>query len=143
MDIGEFGLRVGSMPKGTLNSICDVSQVRVGHVTLDEGDTHTGVTVVMPCEDNMFCRKLVGASFVLNGFGKTLGLVQLDELGTLETPIAPMYVAETRSMRSSMLPEQTMDQSFPSAPLTTLERPGMLSAQLLPVVSSTPFPLKF
>ena len=88
MDIGEFGLRVGSMPKGTLNSICDVSQVRVGHVTLDEGDTHTGVTVVMPCEDNMFCRKLVGASFVLNGFGKTLGLVQLDELCTLETPIA-------------------------------------------------------
>ena len=54
-----------------------------------------------------------------------------------------MYVAETRSMRSSMLPEQTMDQSFPSAPLMTLERPGMLSAQLLPVVSSTPFPLKF
>ncbi len=88
MDISELGLSVGSMPKGKLNSICDVTGVTVGQVTLDSGDTQTGVTVVMPCEDNMFCHKLIGASFVLNGFGKTLGLVQLDELGTLETPIA-------------------------------------------------------
>jgi len=46
------------------------------------------VTVIMPCEDNMFVNKLTAASYVLNGFGKTQGLVQVDELGTLETPIA-------------------------------------------------------
>ena len=33
-------------------------------------------------------RKPVAAAFVLNGFGKTLGLVQIQELGTIETPIA-------------------------------------------------------
>ena len=31
---------------------------------------------------------MAAAAQVINGFGKTLGLVQLDELGTLETPIA-------------------------------------------------------
>ena len=48
----------------------------------------TRVTVVLPCAENPFTNKSVAASFVLNGFGKTLGLVQVDELGTLETPIA-------------------------------------------------------
>ncbi len=77
-----------SFPCGALNAISDVAGVRVGHCTLDTADTHTGVTVVMPCEDNPFTRKLIAASCVLNGFGKTLGLVQLGELGTIETPIA-------------------------------------------------------
>jgi len=42
----------------------------------------------MPSQDNVFLNKLTANAHVLNGFGKTLGLVQVQELGTLETPIA-------------------------------------------------------
>ena len=86
--IADYGVRVGSMERGRLNKITDVPGVLVGHATIDDETHHTGVTVIMPCVDNMFRSKLTAASFVLNGFGKTQGLVQIDELGTLETPIA-------------------------------------------------------
>ena len=36
---------------------------------------------------DVFHEKVLAASYVINGFGKTTGLVQIDELGTLETPI--------------------------------------------------------
>ena len=87
MDVRDFGISIGEMPHGKLNSICDVAGVKVGHCTIDTTCSKTGVTVVMPCEGNVFRDKLIAASFVLNGFGKTLGLVQLEELGTLETPV--------------------------------------------------------
>ena len=88
MDIRNYGIHIGSLPHGDKNTICDVAGVRVGHCTIDNALSKTGVTVVLPCEGNVFRDKLIAASFVLNGFGKTLGLVQIDELGTLETPIA-------------------------------------------------------
>jgi len=84
----ERGIIVGEMPTGALNKITDVPGVKVGHTTITEGKHNTGVTVVMPCEDNMFASKLVAAEHVLNGFGKTAGLMQIDELGNIETPIA-------------------------------------------------------
>ena len=88
MRIRDFGYTIGTMTPGPLNRISDVPGVTVGHATIATESHNTGVTVVMPCPDNPFTRKLPCASFVLNGFGKTLGLVQIDELGTLETPIA-------------------------------------------------------
>ena len=81
-------ITVGRMKKGKRNSVCDVPGVRVGHCTVDNDRHKTGVTVILPCEDDIFKRKMIAASYVLNGFGKTAGLVQIDELGTLETPIA-------------------------------------------------------
>ncbi|MGN1370354.1 MAG: P1 family peptidase [Aristaeellaceae bacterium] len=81
-------LKVGRMPRGERNSICDVPGVRVGHCTIDNERHKTGVTVILPCEDDIFKRKMVAAQHVLNGFGKTAGLMQIAELGTLETPIA-------------------------------------------------------
>ena len=81
------GLTVGSLPIGPLNKITDVPGVTVGHCTIDTEAYKTGVTVVMPSVENPFFHKLPAASFVLNGFGKSLGLVQVDELGTLESPI--------------------------------------------------------
>ncbi len=88
MRIADYGVQVGSLPRGARNRITDVPGVRVGHATIHDERHHTGVTVILPCADNMFRSKLTAASFVLNGFGKTQGLVQIDELGTLETPIA-------------------------------------------------------
>ena len=62
--------------------------VRVGHVTLIEGDdVRTGVTAIVPAEGNMFQDKVPGAVFVGNAFGKLAGSTQVDELGTIETPI--------------------------------------------------------
>ena len=84
----DLNCNIGTLPCGELNLITDVDGVSVGHCTLCGGGLNTGVTVVMPCKDNPFLNKLTAASFVMNGFGKTQGLVQIDELGTLETPIA-------------------------------------------------------
>jgi len=81
-------MKIGRMDKGPRNSISDVPGVRVGHCTVDTERHKTGVTVVMPCEDDIFREKMVAACHVLNGFGKTAGLMQIQELGTLETPIA-------------------------------------------------------
>ncbi|MBR5231619.1 MAG: P1 family peptidase [Clostridia bacterium] len=80
-------ITVGRMKKGKRNSVCDVPGVRVGHCTVDNDRHKTGVTVILPCEDDIYKRKMIAASYVLNGFGKTAGLVQIDELGTLETPV--------------------------------------------------------
>ena len=83
-----MNMRVGGMPHGKRNLITDVPGVRVGHFTVDEEPCRTGVTVVLPPPANPYINKLTAASWVFNGYGKTLGLVQVDELGTLETPIA-------------------------------------------------------
>lgn len=84
----DYKLVVGELPRGARNKITDVPGVTVGHCTVDTPEHKTGVTVVLPCPEDPFTHKLPAAAFVLNGFGKTLGLVQVDELGTLETPIA-------------------------------------------------------
>ncbi len=86
--IRAYGYKIGDGTPGPRNLITDVPGVAVGHYTIESDRCRTGVTVVMPCRDNMFTRKLVAASYVHNGFGKTAGLMQVDELGTLETPIA-------------------------------------------------------
>lgn len=83
-----MNMSIGTMPHGKRNLITDVPGVRVGHATVDRDRCRTGVTVVMPPPSNPFVEKLTAASCVFNGFGKTLGLLQVDELGTLETPIA-------------------------------------------------------
>ena len=86
--IADYGVRVGRLTPGPLDKITDVPGVTVGHATIADARHRTGVTVILPCEDNMFRRKLTASAFVLNGFGKTQGLVQVGELGQLETPIA-------------------------------------------------------
>ncbi|WP_419025407.1 P1 family peptidase [Emergencia sp.] len=76
-------------PKGRRNLITDVSGVKVGHVTLKDEDNniHTGVTAILPHEGNLFREKVMAGTCVINGFGKSAGLLQIDELGTVETPL--------------------------------------------------------
>lgn len=81
------GFKIGRGKPGKLNLITDVPGVKVGHVTLRNGNVNTGVTAVLPHEGNIFRDKVMAASVVINGFGKTMGLVQVDELGTIETPV--------------------------------------------------------
>lgn len=83
-----YNIKIGNLPAGKYNKITDVKNVRVGHSTIKNDYNYTGVTVVLPGEQNMFTHKMAAASYVLNGFGKSTGLIQIDELGTLEAPIA-------------------------------------------------------
>lgn len=80
--------RIGTLPSGPLDLISDVAGVTVGHCTLAEGALQTGVTVVRPHAGDPYRDRVPAAAVVLNGFGKSIGLVQLEELGVLETPIA-------------------------------------------------------
>ena len=84
----EIGIAPGVFPPGTLNAITDVAGVRVGQVTLVEGDRiRTGVTAIVPHADNVFRDKVAGGVFVGNAFGKLAGTTQVRELGTIESPI--------------------------------------------------------
>ncbi|UHG93734.1 P1 family peptidase [Spirosoma oryzicola] len=84
----EYGIRFGVLPTGPLNAITDVPGVRVGQVTLSEGQNiRTGVTAILPHNGNQFQQKSPAAIYIGNGFGKLMGFSQVDELGTLETPI--------------------------------------------------------
>ncbi|MCT8138256.1 P1 family peptidase [Anaerobacillus sp. CMMVII] len=88
----ELGIQIGKLRTGEKNCITDVKGVRVGHVTLQKdlpnGEAiRTGVTAILPHSRNVFREKVIAASYVINGFGKTTGLVQIDELGQLESPI--------------------------------------------------------
>ncbi len=84
----EFGLIVGVLPPGPLNAITDVAGVRVGQVTLIEGQSvRTGVTAVLPHGGNLFQDKVPAGIAVANGYGKLMGFTQVEELGTLEAPI--------------------------------------------------------
>jgi D-aminopeptidase len=81
------GLICGAMQPGPRNLITDVAGITVGHKTVIDGDLRTGFTAIVPHPGNLFLDKLVASSDVINGFGKSAGLIQVEELGTLETPI--------------------------------------------------------
>ena len=86
--IRDFGIEPGIFKPGTYNAITDVPGVRVGHVTLIEGDrVRTGVTAIVPHDGNVFRKKCPAAVYVGNGFGKLAGVTQIRELGNIETPI--------------------------------------------------------
>ncbi len=83
----DLGLACGMLPPGERNTIADVPGVTVGHATIAEGEVLTGVTAVLPHDGDLFTDRPLAAAYVLNGFGKSVGLMQLDEPGWLETPI--------------------------------------------------------
>ncbi len=79
---------IGTLAPGVRNTITDVAGVTVGHCTLADGDLQTGVTVVRPHGGDTYRDRVPAAAVVLNGFGKSIGLLQLQELGQIDTPIA-------------------------------------------------------
>lgn len=84
----DLGIRVGIFQPGAQNAITDVPGVLVGSVTLREGDSiATGLTAILPHSGNVYRSRVPAAVHVLNGFGKMLGIAQVQELGELESPI--------------------------------------------------------
>ena len=85
----DLGIEIGTFPTGEYNSITDVTGAKVGHTTVIQGDSvRTGVTVILPHGGDLFKEKVPAAVYVTNGFGKLVGTTQIEELGTIETPIA-------------------------------------------------------
>lgn len=85
--IRDYGITIGEFKTGEKNSITDVEGVKVGHCTIDNNRAKTGVTAIIPSQENIFKNKLMTACHVINGFGKSIGTIQIEELGTIETPI--------------------------------------------------------
>lgn len=84
----ELGIKIGVLSPGPLNAITDIEGLSVGHTTLVQGDkVRTGVTAILPHQDNLFQEKVPAAIYIGNGFGKLAGYSQVVELGELETPI--------------------------------------------------------
>lgn len=92
----DIGIQIGVFKPGGLNAITDVEGVTVGHVTLIEGEgqlapgagpVRTGATAILPHGGNLFKEKVPAAAFPLNGFGKSTGLHQVNEVGNIEVPI--------------------------------------------------------
>ena len=85
----DYGVEIGIFKTGEWNSITDVNGVTVGHSTLISGKSvRTGVTIIKPHQGDLFKEKVTAAVHVINGFGKAIGFTQVEELGTIETPIA-------------------------------------------------------
>jgi len=94
--VRDLGIIIGRYSPGVMNAITDVQGVKVGHVTIHEGEgalqvghgpVRTGVTVIIPRED-VWHHKVPAGAFVLNGTGEMTGLAWVAESGFLEYPIA-------------------------------------------------------
>ena len=78
---------IGNLKTGLRNTICDVDGVLVGHYTIKNEVNKTGITCILPHQGNLFKEKVVASTYTYNGFGKSVGLLQIEELGSIETPI--------------------------------------------------------
>ena len=94
--VRDLGIKIGQYESGEWNAITDVPGVKVGHVTISEGQgtlhpghgpIRTGVTVIIP-RDDVWNQKVPAGAFVLNGTGEMTGLAWIAESGFLEYPIA-------------------------------------------------------
>ncbi len=83
----DIGILIGSIPTGPHNAITDVAGVKVGHVTLNEGDTiRTGVTAILP-NDDIWTARLFGAAHTIHGNGEATGIARINQAGWIESPI--------------------------------------------------------
>lgn len=102
---------------GKRNLISDVQGIRVGHKTISHGNIQTGVTVIDPSMNNIFKNKYVAASHVINGFGKTTGLIQIDELGTLESKMGLTNTLSVGTVQQALVKHMLQDN--PEIGITT------------------------
>lgn len=91
-----LGLRLGTLDPGPRNTIGDVGEVKVGHVTLSSGEgklvpgqgpIRTGVTVIVPHRGNVWRDRPKAMWDTINGCGELTGALEMREFGVLETAI--------------------------------------------------------
>lgn len=86
----DYGINIGTIPIGPTNSITDIEGLKVGHQTIIRNDSicaRTGVSAILPHSNNLYQNNCAAAIYVHNGYGKAIGIAQVQELGYLETPI--------------------------------------------------------
>jgi D-aminopeptidase len=117
----ELGLIIGDFPAGPYNAITDVPGVKVGHCSLSSGEgklrighgpVRTGVTAVLPAPDDLFMNKMQAGVHVINGFGKSVGLMQISEVGTLETPLLITNTLNVGKVADGLLDYLIMDKGL-------------------------------
>ena len=120
MRFRDLGYVVGQLEIGKLNAITDVQGIKVGHSTIIEGNgklipgkgpIRTGITVILPHEGNIFREKVRASAFVLNGYGKTIGLVQIEELGYIES-----FIALTNTLNVPLVADALIDYHLKENP---------------------------
>jgi D-aminopeptidase len=129
----DIGIHIGIFAPGPWNAITDVKGVKVSHVTLVKGEgklvpgsgpVRTGVTVILPHDGNLFQEKVPAAAYVLNAFGKSTGLQQVNELGNLEVP-----VVLTNTLNVPLVADAVIEWSLRNNPEI-----GILTGTVNPVV---------
>jgi D-aminopeptidase len=128
----QLGIVIGSLAIGEHNDITDVPGVRVGHRTIIRGDNiRTGITAILPHGGNVFLEKVPGAVVTFNGFGKLAGSTQVNELGTIESPVMltnTLAVPRTAdAVLSYMLALPGMEQVRSINPLVAETNDGFLN----------------
>jgi D-aminopeptidase len=87
----DLGITIGSLSPGPLNAITDVPGVWVGHETLIEDEprvVRTGVTVIVPREDEIRKDYCCAGVHTFNGNGEMTGSHWIEASGLLTSPIA-------------------------------------------------------
>ena len=116
----DIGIAPGVFKTGALNAITDVAGVRVGQVTIVEGDSvRTGVTAILPHNGNSYQERVPAALHVGNGFGKLLGVTQLTELGELETMMRRVVTEELQPVKEALAHPGTI--TAPTAPSSSAD----------------------
>ena len=83
----DIGIQIGDFSTGPHNAITDVTGVKVGHVTLNEGNSiRTGVTAILPSDD-IWTARLFGAAYTIHGNGEATGIARINQAGWIESPI--------------------------------------------------------
>src|SRR3954449_8109977 len=109
-----LGLRMGLREPGARDAITDVPGVHVGHTTLIEGDgplvvgtgpVRTGVTIVVPHEDDPWTEPVFAGCHRLNGNGELTGLEWIRESGLLGGVVAITNTHSVGVVRDALVAE--------------------------------------
>ena len=114
----ELGVRIGQMSPGRWNAITDVSGVEVGHSTIirgsgnlvvGEGPVRTGVTAIWP-QGDILERYLPCGYDMPNANGEVTGLLQIDKLGILASPICLTNTSSVGTVYDALLDTLPRDE---------------------------------
>jgi D-aminopeptidase len=117
----ELGLQFGEFPPGPKNAITDVPDVKVGHCSLQRGEgklrigqgpVRTGVTAILPASGDLYAHKVQAGVHCINGFGKSIGLMQIAEVGTIETPLLITNTLNIGKVADGLLDYLIMDEGL-------------------------------
>lgn len=112
-----LGIRIGQMHPGRHNAITDVPGVRVGHSTLirgsgalvvGEGPVRTGVTAIWPQPD-IYESYLPCGHDMPNANGEVTGLLQIQKLGIIASPICLTNTSSVGMVYDAMLDHLPLD----------------------------------